>query len=296
MAGTEGLSPTRSESYDTLDLMSSENWETIEERIPVKSEIMDLIETAEASRYEPPFSRTELIVTAILCSNDKTDVLEWILQTFTYYNKRQIKTYLQYGLDYEGTSDTTLSPIIPGLFGAFDTCEVPLRNVYNDDSDGEDFFDEEDMSFTVSARAGRVFLKRWLEPPRDGVFPFLKLPPELRNSVYDLVCALPETRLRLLYHALEPTKRPVGSKAAHVTARLVERTDGSAPQSVTWHSDRAGQLSFAFESKASVLALLLTCKQVYQEAMPSFYCKNMFHFLSIGTLHHILTKMPAKRT
>ena len=141
---------------------------------------------------------------------------------------------------------------------------------------------------------------RALRYERNGVFPFLDLPGEIRNQIYDLAIVKDEYQLvwvnnnhkskSLTYrHPRSSTtskpflpKEPVLSKdAAHRRRSLdIKRKPKAIRERLP--SDYYGPIR---------TTLLLVNKQMHDEAASVFYAKSTFHFHALGTLRHFLDQL-----
>ncbi|KAI9880076.1 MAG: hypothetical protein M1830_005608 [Pleopsidium flavum] len=146
----------------------------------------------------------------------------------------------------------------------------------------------------VQARAtkGDWIVPRHLHqsPPSRG-FPFLKLPAELRNKIYDYVFEkhvleiLPLTRNRGLTHWDRKSKKskPVLRKWRSLCVRgRSERQGRSERRLDKW--PRADPLP-------GLAALLLTCKQIHLETHHLLYGQITFLFTSQAVLHRFMTAL-----
>ncbi|KAK3673773.1 hypothetical protein LTR78_006326 [Recurvomyces mirabilis] len=109
----------------------------------------------------------------------------------------------------------------------------------------------------------------------NATFPFLDLPPEIRNRIYDVVFRFLKSGVCL----------DTGSakNGARVLSKSLNNTD------VSWR-DRSGQ--FRTQSIRKILSPLATSKQFRQEALPYFYQVNTFVFLDQGDMNVTLRRLP----
>ena len=141
---------------------------------------------------------------------------------------------------------------------------------------------------------------RALRHERNGVFPFLDLPGEIRNQIYDLAIAKDEYQLvwvnnnhkskSLTYrHPRSSTtsihilpKEPVLPKDAAQRRRSLNTR--SKPKAIRERlpSNYYGPIP---------TTLLLINKQMHDEAASVFYAKSTFHFHALGTLRHFLDQL-----
>ena len=142
------------------------------EREPVKEEIMAYVQPWKSNNVCPKLSASELIVMAILCSDevetDRDDIMKWILHHIGYYTEKLINAFTDGLTLTRGAHD--FNEVVDGFDQAFNQYDAPLRA-------GEE-------GYIVDIDAGRIFLSNWLVPARQGIFPFLTLP----NTVVRLGC------------------------------------------------------------------------------------------------------------
>lgn len=154
-----------------------------------------------------------------------------------------------------------------------------LRNVDRGLGRGQDEF-----VYSVTGQAARASLSPWM-PGRRGTFPFLKLPPELRNRIYDLVLTLPPSGLSL----------DRCSGCSQVTARLLERPGEDMSCVSRWTDPRQSKGRYALTGHTNAfLALLSANRQVFSEAMPLAYSCNTFHLKESG-MWIVALDMPRER-
>ncbi|KAI6808988.1 hypothetical protein KC342_g18467 [Hortaea werneckii] len=143
---------------------------------------------------------------------------------------------------------------------------------------------QDKLVYSVTAQAARAILSPWTQE-RKGTFPFLQLPPELRNQIYDLVFTLPPSGLSL--------DRCPGS--SQVTARLLERAGEVKPCEIRWTDRDAPKGSYALTGHMNgFLALLSANRQIFAEAMPLVYSCNTFHLAEPG-MWVVALDMPRER-
>ena len=253
---------------------------TKEARARVREEIMNLIKPYRESNKEPQFSAPELIVMALLSTTEPwlllNDILRWIITTFKCYKEMALDDYASF---FAEDSEYAQVPevVIEGFHKAFDCWKAPLYNPngtivvepFNGYTDGTY------MHVMVPVAAGRIFLRRWLEPERKGKFPFLRLPAELRNTIYQMVFTFPKSGIYV-------GPRPLQGRGVE----LLQREDEEYSEHCSWEDDPDSTLGSP--PLQEVLALLSVNKQVYKEAMPffyqinHFYCENPEAFMKFG--------------
>ncbi|KAI7487590.1 hypothetical protein KC351_g2550 [Hortaea werneckii] len=228
----------------------------------LRDEVQEVIRPYTTADKEPPFSGGELIVMALVYTDDdalpKDRILRWIINTFKYYHDAFIDKAFQNLADDLNFKTARL---------ASEKCTASL--------------------WSVTTQAARVYLRHWLEPERDGTFPFLDLPPEIRNSIYELLFTLPSSGIHV--------QNADGREG--FDAFFLERIDEPVPYGRKWsESLDLGSPSIKKKSMNDILALLCVSKQVNNEAMPMFYMINMFHFDSYSIeLQNLVWSMPKSR-
>ncbi|KAI7487606.1 hypothetical protein KC351_g2551 [Hortaea werneckii] len=235
----------------------------------IPEEILTFIEPFDRSPKKPPFNEAELTVIAFLCSDscalNRTDVFRWISKMFTYYDHQLIDTCARC-LHNKAEAGDYLEELLESRLGkSFERYDVPLRGTYPKAPYDKQLKFYTPVDFTVKPTAGRIFLRRWLEPERKGTFPFLKLPPELRNEVYKLLFRV----VMKVFSRIDGDDDPFD----HVSKVPIN--------GVRWEIN--------MPPTSEVLAILVTNKQIYAEACPLFYNLNRFRFSSIRALHTVLT-------
>lgn len=159
----------------------------------IRTQINQLVGPHRHTAIEPPFSAGELIVMAVLCSNtsylSREEIEEWIISTFQFYADWKVRNG---GVRYEGFGRHQNVRAFYGFLNTgFDDYEAPLQNATGQSS----ITSRNYGTVAVKIAAGRLYLCRWLEKARSGVFRFLDLPPELRNRIYEMVFSLPSPGL-----------------------------------------------------------------------------------------------------
>ena len=172
--------------------------------------------------------------------------------------------------------------VVPGFEKAFDCWEAPFVDPTDEGIvalDNERFLEE----YTVPITAGRIYLRKWLEPARKGSFPFLKLPAELRNTIYEMVLTFPATGF------------DIGDRV-HTRHGVVlsQRETDKWPEPLAWSTHRVNDILHSAPMQ-KVLALLSVNKQLYNEAMPYFYQTNFFYFGNIEIFTKFMNRVPKAR-
>lgn len=225
-------------------------------------------------KYEqerPPFSPGELIVMAIICSDtayvDRDTIHHWITESVPYYRlhaRNPSRTMGGGSLGDLGFSDV--------LWNA----EIPLvcKRVFDEDENIPKGANR--VSWSTKPCQARMYLRRWLEPVREGGFRFLDLPAELRNRVYEELLVYPGP-------ALDIDHKGWGCR---VSNRVCDSEDHPAKFRRYWYSA---------EPPAKTLQLLLASKQIYREAMPVYYGLNKFKISNQYKLCEVLGALSADR-
>jgi len=123
-----------------------------------------------------------------------------------------------------------------------------------------------------------------------GHFPFLELPGELRNKIYELAIPKEHYSIKWVYH---------NQKSKSLTYCLPRQSGFPGPQLspdtaqrrrlLDFHHRRASNKHLPEEClQNSPTVLLLVCKRISKEATTVFYAKSMFYFNGLGTLRFFL--------
>ena len=138
--------------------------------------------------------------------------------------------------------------------------------------------------YTLSEAEARIHMEKCFERNAKGTFPFLKLSPELRETIYQMVFGFPPSGLMTGYL----------HRSVEISLRTITK-DFSCPFSFqgTRRYSIAGQ--FTLPLLKVILAPLLANKQVFAEASYCFYRVNTFYFCDIYDLHKILSSISPSR-
>jgi len=257
-------------------------------------------------RFEkPPFSASELAVFACLTDDDEGDgmtkgeILEWITRHFIYYRWLALQAYAEWQdivvdiSEPEHRCFERPAVVMDGFQHIFSDAEVPF--VDQDHNETVNSANAHETRIVVPTIEGRLYLRRWLEPARKGTFPFLELPAEIRNVIYDMVFTFPEPgfgfgtpkqqipfsfKLLAREHDLHPPPASWSTMAKRMRVWNNKIYDWSLPTS--------GPIN-------KVLSLLTVSNQVHHEAVSCFYQINAFHFLDFGRSSTLLARMPMSR-
>jgi len=239
---------------------------------------------------KPHFSPRDLLVMALLMA-DKPQTFEYICEWITI-NFEHHRAAIHGGRPWPEYSHLR-RPVIPsaslkqGLEIACNSYEIPIDSGRN-----------ESGSVVLSlplARCSRSLLRSTGLVPMDTdqFFPFFKLPTEPRMVIYEVTFRSPQATV-LPYHnmsrprisrAMPPSPLSPGTRSHQEIFTLAMRRSHSSNVSRCFRTIRV----------ADILAPLLTCRQLYQEAMPVFYSINRFHLPRHLNLLRPLTETASDR-
>lgn len=275
--------------------------EVVAERASVKLEIEAVIEPYCHSTERPPFTVAEMAVMAILCSYERSlsrnKIHEWAIRTFRFYTDQAISRFVACGNgDTCGGNDWPDTSLLPDFSQVYDDWTVPLFHAQSRLPVLQDR--NRSAGVPVAVGPGRVFLSSWLEPKRNGTFPFFELPPELRNVIYEMVLRFPRSGLAVL-HACPESKDPNFCALERREATISPpRSWNVEPLTCTkWIDDRhtTGQNYLQCGTLSDVLAMLCVNKQTYAEALPIFYRDNAFYTFDLDSTINLLHELPSSR-
>ena len=170
------------------------------------------------------------------------------------------------------TSAQTLSWDLHDVFNEFD---IPLVHLRDNDNGRE-------MN-TVSSNEARMMLSPLLEanPPTSArPFPFMRLPTELREIIYDMVMTLPKSGV------------VVSTQSRGTSLEVYSRNH----KTETGIQDPTGMYSLLKAHPLRYyLDVLLACRQIFQEALPIFYKRNNFLFSSQAVMERKLQVLTVER-
>lgn len=107
-------------------------------------------------------------------------------------------------------------------------------------------------------------------------FPFSKLPPEIRNMIYDMVFGATQA---------------VAKSKAYFEPQTIAKCDDSSKICIDYHSGRKKETRFVVHGKGIHRAPLQTCKQVYAEAVAVSFENVVFRVKCIRHLNTLLKKL-----
>jgi hypothetical protein len=245
----------------------------------LQMEVETVIQEYRSAEEKPPFTPSELVVMATICREADAitleDAMSWTIDTFSFYRQR-LSGHTRLCEHHYGRIT------LQDFHHVLDSWEVPL--VYAADENTLlclETYSQSKQAFTTITAAARVFLLKWLEPRREGCFRLLDLPPEIRNTIYEMTLSFPKSgfvlpRIWYVERRLLLRHRDVNDDG---------RTTHPRPTFKEPHVETA--------ALSSTLAIFLACKQVYREAAPFFYACNYFHFEDLETLGYMSRKMSA---
>lgn len=173
-----------------------------------------------------------------------------------------------------------------------------------------------EAGWNVQLSDAQVFLQQAIGEGSQTRFPFLKLPAELRNRIYDLVLSFPPSGVMAVNNSWHGyscanafwTRAEASCPAPFdIESWILKAYDEMSadvyndmynslpiPDKINYFI-RDLDLDCFHQSCESKLALLLANKEICAEAMPFFYRANTFMFLSVSHLELKVRIMPAGR-
>lgn len=197
-----------------------------------------------------PATLSEAIVIALFIldkPSSELDVINWIKSSLKVGRKWPTQTYLNRKIVQPSVKHCNLtSHIEAALDYGFD---LPIYQVSRFPRNG---LSETWKGWVVNVGDVNSFLRRRLFDQRssDGHFPIMRLPPEVRETIFQYALLLPTSGCR--------TRRN-----KHWTLRTTN------PHSTIGYQERIARSSFA--------RLLQVSKTIYDEAMPCFWSQSVFH-------------------
>ncbi|KAF2769958.1 hypothetical protein EJ03DRAFT_326861 [Teratosphaeria nubilosa] len=112
------------------------------------------------------------------------------------------------------------------------------------------------------------------------------MPKELRVMIYEFALTFPKSGIGL---------QTSGRVPALLKTSLIKRIDGCDPLRVDWYQAKSayddGWAEPVIGLPHNALAILLTCREIFEESMPVFYKNNLFHFYRSSTIGRALTRL-----
>jgi len=121
--------------------------------------------------------------------------------------------------------------------------------------------------WTVDARTARIFLAKYLEPERQGIFRLLDLPPEIRNTIYSFALSYPLLEV-------QAENNDIFNSRFHISENTLYSKPGSMER---------GLLNYVHTNSIDdLLAIVHVNRQIYREALPIFFSVNDFQMDGLG--------------
>jgi hypothetical protein len=258
-----------------------------DDEIDLDDEVEDIIGPYLHDARKPPFSPAELSVMAWVAWRTNRDVVsdqlifKWILKHFKYY--ADLATNNAYELSrYKnpGRPSAELRSLFVELELAARFQSVPLYPVTVKNSNRD--FPTIHVSTLASARA---FLRRTLGNELKKFARFFDLPAEIRLMIYSEVFGY-DGKLEFLNPYLGArARRKVLKSVAYDRQTILDCTDiNSRRPFLDIPEERSNVTGLSGET----LSLLLTNRQIFEEAMPVFYNINTFQVSDIQSLTRML--------
>ncbi|KAI7011502.1 hypothetical protein KC318_g5150, partial [Hortaea werneckii] len=226
--------------------------------------------------YKPPFTPDELFTMAVAVTGrpvTKGQVLKWVFANFQHYRSM---------IEEEFVDDDPKQLVGPGYWRRPERDSDRFRTSINEVPRNYELYlkarhaQNGPDSYTMTVASCERILFKVLSSKQElnrKAFRFMDLPPELRNTIFDLVFQYP--RSGLLFEAK-------GQKTAFV-----------GPPA---HRDALPYIKLQTLSKTAritdVLAPLLVNRQFYEEAKSCFFAINHFLFADGYTMSLTLNKIP----
>jgi len=257
----------------------------------------------------PPFSPTELVVMALAVCHEsmkRKDLFFWIHDTFEYYQTQQTAAALWGSLchypaskhgPWEMRRDERYRRNLhygPSFLNILRSYETPV-----DSTEGNL---EYQVKLSVDLKDARNFLRPLLWPYQpEGHFPFLRLPAEIRTTIYEMVLRFPSAGLNLLERDLRK-KRVVCTYSRDLKAPLctgLTREPGphrwSGWQGLRWKLTNMKRGMLEIGTFTQILALTRVNRQIREEAGGVFFAINTFCFDSAWHLRFTLEHLSARQ-
>jgi hypothetical protein len=138
----------------------------------------------------------------------------------------------------------------------------------------------------ISMPAAQIYLQRALKLEPTGTFPFLRLPPELRDVIYHMMFRFPPSGIELTC---------VGNERNRVLRAVTKDTVATFSADKWMSCVDWSPFGLYKEPIQQTLSLLLVNKQIFKEAFSHFYRENVFYFASVDNLGDVLRSLPRYR-
>lgn len=254
--------PTSGSESDTTERENAEL-----ERL--RQEVLTLVAPYEGKLEEPPFSTPELVVISAVCWDHSTKfmILNGVLSNFPYFGRMAISEYVStqfYWLDNETPKP---DEVVPGFDDAFGVYYLPFAAADGQNAIVPFLTEDEPQKIRVRPRAARVFLRDLLEPERKGTLPFLELPAELRNAIYEMLFTFPAEGIAV-------AQRTCDALPGLLVHR--RREDEFVPHRVEYLDFGSNQGELLIDQDTLWFEILRVNRQIREEALPLFYGLNHF--------------------
>ena len=285
--------------------------------------------------HQAPFTEEQLVVMALASNDEPMTpkaIHTWICRKFHFYLNLALDTMWTekpiMGPPLTNPTDGDTFHFQHNFEEAFQQFQVPLvclkegyfkEGYFKEGYCKEGYFKEGyckegyllhgESEWKVSKAEARVFLQPMMQPTENNKkqsFPLLRLPAELRLRIYEMVLSFPRAGLLVQYEEDFPVENddsgtvsrlpPGGAKMFALSLDLNEPEaveELYIPGTHWWHYREENMIQCG--SSAAILTLLLVYKQLYQEALPVFYCINKFTTVTFGGMVNFLTKTPEVR-
>ncbi|EME48915.1 hypothetical protein DOTSEDRAFT_30272 [Dothistroma septosporum NZE10] len=255
----------------------------------LRKEILALAHPHRAATKLPPFSAGELIVMALVCKDSEDlqapDILRWIVKHFKHYGNRALEEYTR-RIDGGNRWREEVRVVVPGFNAALDHYELPVSRRC-------EFNHIPDYIYSIDTAAARLYLRGYLAKKATGTFPFLRLPAELRNHIYELTFCFAKGRGIFVDNV----------KTGGLSMLAQHPGDDSYAKDWWNYSYETGNQTCVIGRRdvrhlpptKDILALLLVCKQISGEALPYFYQLNPLHINTLKKLTAVAHRMAPSR-
>jgi hypothetical protein len=241
-------------------------------------EIQALIDPWRHVDEMPPFSWEELIALALTLHKKpltSQSIMKWITSTFDFYHNMAFEALWA---QHTGDADDK-EGILQDFFDALNSLDLPVTT-------SGDHEDANGVLYQMSTAAIQWVLSHEIAEKRNGTFPFLRLPAELRTCIYDMV-------LSYLRSGLNPQggRSSTGRRSTYFVAATRDVTQ-KFTFGLWYDNDPELQVS----PPSQILALLRVNKQIFAEASACFYRINIFYCGdSETTLDTLKSLVPSRR-
>lgn len=243
----------------------------------------------------PPFTCADLVVIALALNDEPMtdlDICLWTWTTFAFYRELGVTAVWNYWTEEQrSSSDHVLQcvgpPLPSGFYRALRSYAVPVSAVANDEGGIVREYiterDEKATSWSVEAHEAMLYLRPrlWPDEQPSGSFPFLRLPPDLRNTIYNMVFAFPPSGIKI--------KRHNNDRRGHIY--VASRSFDQPFDFELWRSPAKPAI---VGRMADCLTLLRVNRQIRSEALYIFPSINTFYFVDAVHMARSLKRMSAE--